>query len=69
MDIALSGAGIARLARHLARPKVASRHLVRVLSDWNMPEIPVWVVIPGRRLVPTRTHLLIEALKQDLNVS
>jgi DNA-binding transcriptional LysR family regulator len=69
MDIALLGVGIARLARHLARPKVASHQLVRVLEDWSMPEIPVWVVFPGRRLIPTRTQLFVEALKQGLDVS
>ncbi|WP_027351647.1 LysR family transcriptional regulator [Halotalea alkalilenta] len=69
MDAALSDAGIARLARHLARPKVVSHELVRVLPEWSMPGIPVWVVFPGRRLLPTRTQLFIEALKQGLDVS
>jgi DNA-binding transcriptional LysR family regulator len=36
--------------------------LQRVLPDWALPPVPVWAVFPGRRLLPTRARLFIDAL-------
>lgn len=66
LDLALSGAGIARLASHLVRPKLETGELVHVLPDWTLTPVPVWVIFPGRRLMATRTQLFIDALKEAL---
>jgi len=36
--------------------------LQRVLPEWALPPVPVWAVFPGRRLLPTRARLFIDAL-------
>jgi DNA-binding transcriptional LysR family regulator len=41
--------------------------LVRVIKDWQQAEIPIWAIIPGRRLLPLRTQLFIDALKKELS--
>ncbi len=65
--MALAGAGLACLAEHYARPEVASGQLTGVLTDWRMPGVPVWAVFPGRRLIPARTRIFIDELKQQFN--
>lgn len=65
--MALAGAGLVCLAEHYARPEVASGKLTALLTQWRMPEIPVWAVFPGRRLIPARTRIFIDELKQHLN--
>ncbi|NSY46433.1 LysR family transcriptional regulator (plasmid) [Agrobacterium tumefaciens] len=67
MHMALNGAGIAPLANHLAAESMRSGALVRVIKDWQQAEIPIWAIIPGRRLLPLRTQLFIDALKKELS--
>lgn len=69
MHMALSGAGIAPLASHLAGEAVRSGFLVRVLSGWQLSQTPIWAIIPGRRLLPLRTQVFIDALKAELSRS
>ncbi len=66
MHMAICGAGIAPLADHFAAESVRSGLLVRVLEDWRQSQIPIWAIMPGRRLVPLRVQLFIEALKKEL---
>jgi DNA-binding transcriptional LysR family regulator len=68
MNMALSGAGIAPLGDHLAAENVRSGLLVRVIHAWRQEHIPIWAIIPGRRLLPLRTQLFIEALKRELTL-
>jgi DNA-binding transcriptional LysR family regulator len=67
MHMAVNGAGIAPLANHLAAECVRSGALVRVVGDWQQAEIPIWAIIPGRRLLPLRTQLFIDALKKEMS--
>jgi DNA-binding transcriptional LysR family regulator len=64
--MAVAGAGIACLARHFVKAQVAEGKLKPVLEEWIMPEVPVWAVFPGRRLMPVRTRLFIEKLEVHL---
>ncbi|MBN9547483.1 MAG: LysR family transcriptional regulator, partial [Alphaproteobacteria bacterium] len=66
MHMALNGAGIAPLADHFVAENLRSGLLVRVLEGWRHAEIPIWAIVPGRRLLPLRTQLFIEALKKEL---
>ena len=36
--------------------------LARVLPDWSSPPVTMWGVIPGRRLLPARTKVFLDAL-------
>lgn len=62
MRLACSGAGITALDDIYAAPHVQSGALVRVLPQWRLPEMPLWMVFPGRRLMPARTRVFIDAL-------
>lgn len=67
LRLALSGAGIAILADHYAEPQVKSGELVQVLEDWNLPTVTAWAVFPGRRLMPARTRVFLDALQETFS--
>ena len=39
-----------------------SGELVPVLPDWRAPPVDAWAVFPGRRLMPARTRVFLDAL-------
>jgi DNA-binding transcriptional LysR family regulator len=61
--LARAGAGIAVLADHFVEPYVRANELVPVLSDWTLPTVTAWAVFPGRRLMPARTRVFLDALE------
>ncbi|HYN53791.1 MAG TPA: LysR family transcriptional regulator [Methylotenera sp.] len=63
INLALSGIGITILADHFAEPHVRSGELVEVLGDWDLPSVTAWAVFPGRRLMPARTRVFLDALE------
>jgi len=62
MQMALAGAGIAAANDHFALPHLRRGELVTVLPDWRLQPVPAWAVFPGRRLMPARTRVFIDAL-------
>jgi DNA-binding transcriptional LysR family regulator len=62
MRMALLGAGITLVHDHFALPHVDGGELVRVLPDWHFAPVTAWAVFPGRRLMPARTRVFIDAL-------
>lgn len=66
LRLARAGAGITAAAEFFARPYVDRGELVRVLPDWCGEPSVAWAVFPGRRLMPTKTRLLIDALAAAL---
>lgn len=67
--LARSGAGITVLSDHFAEPYVRTGALVQVLADWSLPAFPVWAVFPGRRLMPTRTRVFLDAMQTEFTGS
>ncbi len=67
MRLACAGAGITALDDIYAAGHVQSGTLVPVLPQWSLPEIPLWLVFPGRRLMPARTRALIDALQRKFS--
>lgn len=63
--LARAGAGIAAVGDHLALPYVRDGELVRVLPDWSLPPAAAWAVFPGRRLMPARTRVLLDAMEAE----
>ncbi|KAF7600586.1 MAG: LysR family transcriptional regulator [Candidatus Dactylopiibacterium carminicum] len=57
------GLGIAGLAERFVADSVAQGLLVRVLPEWRLPSVTVWAVMPGRRLMPARTKVFLDALQ------
>jgi len=62
MRMALEGVGIAVINDHFALPYRKRGELIEVLSDWQMPSVSAWAVFPGRRLMPARTRVFLDAL-------
>lgn len=65
--LARSGAGITMLSDHFAEPYVRSGELVQVLADWSLPAVTAWAVFPGRRLMPTRTRVFLDAMLAEFS--
>ncbi|MBL0729105.1 LysR family transcriptional regulator [Piscinibacter sp. HJYY11] len=63
--MALGGAGIAMASDHFAEPYVRSGQLMPLLVDWYPPSAPAWAVFPGRRLMPARTRVFLDALQAE----
>jgi DNA-binding transcriptional LysR family regulator len=62
MRMALDGAGITVINDHFALPYLQRGELVQVLPDWRLPPVSAWAVFPGRRLMPARTRVFLDAL-------
>jgi len=67
--LARAGAGIAAVADHFAEPYVLAGELSPVLLEWCLPPVPVWLVFPGRRLMPARTRAFLDALEAEFSAS
>jgi len=67
MRLARAGTGIAAGNDHFAVPYVESGELVPVLVDWTLPPAPAWAVFPGRRLMPARTRVFLDALEEKFS--
>lgn len=63
--LARQGAGITAVSDHFAEPHVLAGELVPVLPDWDLPGAPAWAVFPGRRLMPARTRVFLDALAAE----
>jgi LysR family transcriptional regulator, regulator for bpeEF and oprC len=57
---ALSGLGIAQIARFQAAPYLASGELVEILPEWQHPLIPMHVVYPPNRHLSARVRAFVE---------
>ena len=64
--LACAGAGIAAVPDFFARPFLHRGALRRVLPGWSLPSHPVWVVFPGRKLMPAKTRVFIDMLQTAL---
>jgi DNA-binding transcriptional LysR family regulator len=62
MRMALKGVGITLVSDPFALPYLQRGELVQVLPDWHLPPVSAWAVFPGRRLMPARTRVFIDAL-------
>jgi DNA-binding transcriptional LysR family regulator len=66
--LACAGVGIAAAHDHFAAPFVMSGELMPLLVDWYLPSISAWAVFPGRRLMPARTRVFLDALQAEFSV-
>ena len=60
--LARAGSGIAAVKHRFAEPYVRGGELVPVLPDWQSPPVDAWAVFPGRRLMPARTRVFLDAI-------
>lgn len=62
MQMASHGLGIAFFTERFAQPAVEAGFLERVLPEWSSSPVTVWAVMPGRKLLPARTRVFVDAL-------
>jgi DNA-binding transcriptional LysR family regulator len=67
LRLARQGVGITAVSHHFAEPYVRSGELVPVLEEWSLPPVPAWAVFPGRRLMPARTRVFLDALHAEFS--
>jgi DNA-binding transcriptional LysR family regulator len=67
MRMARYGAGITAIAHHFAEPYLMSGELAPVLDGWSLPPTAAWAVFPGRRLMPARTRVFLDALQAEFS--
>jgi LysR substrate binding domain-containing protein len=60
--MALKGVGITVVNDSFALPYLQRGELVAVLPDWHLPPVHAWAVFPGRRLMPARTRVFLDAV-------
>lgn len=59
-DAAAAGLGIAALPALVGEPLVASGQLVRVLTDWALPQIPVHAVYASARFLSPKVRAFVD---------
>lgn len=69
VDMACRGAGIALSSDLYVRDHLADGSLQRVLPDWSLPQVDGWAVFPGRRLMPAKTRVFLDALEVGFNAA
>ncbi len=66
LQLALLGAGVTAITDFFAERHLRAGTLARLLPEWSLPPVAAWAVFPGRRLMPLRTRLFIDALADAL---
>lgn len=66
LRLAEAGAGIAPLALAYLSTEAPAARLVRVLPGWCLPPVTAWAVTPGRRLLPAKTRVFMDAVAAAL---
>ena len=64
LRLACAGAGVAAMADEFAERYLREGVLVPVLPTWILPVNTAWAVFPGRRLMPRRTRVFLDAMEQ-----
>jgi DNA-binding transcriptional LysR family regulator len=67
--LARAGAGVAVVPNYFAEPYVRGGELRRLLPQWCHEPAVAWAVFPGRRLMPAKTRVFLDALSAELQTS
>ena len=64
--IVVDGGGIARLPSYMCRALAETGHLVRVLPEWSLPEVPFHAVFPSHRGATPKVRAFLDFLGERL---
>ncbi|HEY4371847.1 MAG TPA: LysR family transcriptional regulator [Burkholderiales bacterium] len=67
--MACRGAGIALSSDLYVHDHLLEGNLERVLPEWSPPSVDGWAVFPGRRLMPAKTRVFLDALEAGFNIA
>lgn len=60
LELAIDGFGLARALSYQAGPALADGRLLRLLTDWEPPPLPVHLVYPAGARLPARTRAFLD---------
>ncbi|MBT9456354.1 MAG: LysR family transcriptional regulator [Burkholderiaceae bacterium] len=67
MRLTQNGCGVTTLADFIVEPMINGGQLARVLPGWMAEPAVAWAVFPGRRLMPAKTRVFLDALTLTLD--
>jgi DNA-binding transcriptional LysR family regulator len=62
---AVDGLGVARITATFCAQAVAEGKLVRLLPTWRCAHLKIYALLPGRRHVPAKVRVFLEALERE----
>lgn len=65
LQAAIAGLGIARITATFCAPAVARGLLVPLLPQWRCTPLRIHALLPGRRLVPAKVRVFLDALEEE----
>lgn len=65
-EAVFAGMGLAVASEWMFGPEIKSGKVQRVLSDWELPPVDLWVVFPTGRNVSTKARAFANFIEQDL---
>jgi DNA-binding transcriptional LysR family regulator len=66
LDACVEGLGIGRFLSYQVERALAAGQLVPLLEAFEMPRVPVSLVVPSARLLPARSRLVLQWLRERL---
>ena len=60
LEAGLAGLGIVQAATFMVKDAIASGKLTRVLSDWQIDPLPVWIMYPQNRHLSAKVRVFVE---------
>ena len=69
LQAAIAGLGVARITATFCEQAVRTGRLTRLLPDYTCAPLRVYALLPGRRLVPAKVRLFLDALGAQAGVA
>ena len=60
LEAGLAGLGVVQAAWFMVRDALASRKLIRVLPDWQVDALPVWIMYPQNRHLSAKVRVFVD---------
>ncbi|RMC95968.1 LysR family transcriptional regulator [Aquitalea palustris] len=64
LQAAIAGRGVCLVSCNFSATALAAGQLQRILTDWTLPPLKTYALVPNRSLLPTKTRLLLDGLEQ-----
>ncbi len=64
LQAAIAGRGVCLVSCNFAATALAAGQLQSILTDWTLPPLKTYALVPNRSLHPTKTRLLLDGLER-----
>lgn len=69
LQAAIAGLGVARITATFCEQAVRSGRLRRLLTDFTCAPLLVYALLPGKRLMPAKVRMLLDALERQAGIA